>query len=72
MKTTVHVFTGEGVDPTQAADMAEIQVNDWLREDQTHYVSPLPEYTVTTNCNRQIEDGADLFSFTITIVRKGM
>lgn len=70
MKTTVHVFTGEGISAMQASGRAQTLANDWLKADYKVEFTPAPtSYTVTTNSTLESEDG--VYSFTITIVRRG-
>jgi hypothetical protein len=67
MKTTIHNFTGTGASQEDACDRATVLAADWLKWNEVQFLHT--EYAITTLCT---VDSDDMYSFTITIVRKGI
>lgn len=68
MRITIMIFTGEGISAVEAGHRAQQLANEWLRLDRPNS-GYLPEYIVTTNAT--VESTDQVYSFTITIVRRG-
>jgi hypothetical protein len=67
MKTTVHVFTGTGASQKDASEKATTLVSEWLKWNEPQF-----SHTEFTTSTASTVDSVDMYSFTITIVRKGI